>query len=240
MNIPSDLPLANLRNYGAQVVGVGDGFVINRGDENLGPFAPHPSESAFASDSAAVTPISSRIFQASVGDFLAYGPQAAAIRDDKRISDSYKKEKFAALNDAASKKFDGHLQALRDANAAMDQTDARLYATPMLAKDDLAGLLADRERRDYLKSIPTTGRPRGELIRQLIEGEDTDLNLALLRSPLKPDPLLQDAALRGWRATVDKKDPERAAQFALGRSWNAWAERALAQIGGSLKMSFGR
>lgn len=157
----------------------------------------------------------------SMGAVLALDNDIHTANRDQRLSVAGKAERLAAV-------VPPHLQMIAKAGAALaaqapalDVDDGTFYRVPP-AGSDPEQIAHDREIRDNWRAMQPGERER--LLGSITNGQEPRALLALKRSPVTLDPPHAQATIdEAWRASVDRAQPERAAEIKAARAAHQWA-----------------
>lgn len=145
---------------------------------------------------------------------------------DRMLSDLGKREKLKAARADAARSLAQQAVAIRGHRTAHDQRLHALYDPAVIAKDDLASLLLDREARDHWRDLNDDGRMM--LAAEMAStGAHDRIALALLRGLVPLANPYADLVSKGWRAAVAKREPSKAAQIATETGDVQWAESVI-------------
>jgi hypothetical protein len=148
-----------------------------------------------------------------------------AVGKDPTLSERGRHEKVRPFRVEAAHSLAQQAAAIRTHRTAHDQRSTALYAPPALARDDLASLLEDRELRDHWHN--STDQERLDIGALMATGAHERIALALLRGPIPLTEPHADLVRRGWRASVERREPAKAAQLTAEGADVEWAEHVV-------------
>jgi hypothetical protein len=167
-----------------------------------------------------------------VASVVTLDHQRESIRKDGHLSDAGKHAKFSAPRAQALHMIATVSSTLADHESKVIKRDSERYGVPAIGPQSFGEALRDFEIRSVVRSL--RGDERGQMIQRIGKGEDVDLLLATLRSPLS-DPSLHEVATVAWRELKDRSDPTGRAELDLALANIEWAKRCFGHIAGNVR-----
>ena len=112
----------------------------------------------------------------------------------------------------------------------MESIEKEVFAVPAIEPSNVVEALLDVERRRWFNELDSDTRLK--YAREMYEGKHQDLIAALVRSPIPG--LFRDFANAAWRASVERKHPQRVQGLAKRRERVEWARAAMRSVTSSM------
>jgi hypothetical protein len=97
------------------------------------------------------------------------------------------------------------------------------YAVPKLDNANWVQHSREQEIRNFYRGMDDKDPGKRELMDRLHSGSDSELLLAIMRSPVRMGNM-EKLAMTGWRTSIDRRDPDGAERLQLDKAANDWAE----------------
>ena len=105
----------------------------------------------------------------------------------------------------------------------IEDVEKEVFKVPALEPTNVVEALCDVERRRWFNELDSDARLK--FAREMYEGRHEDIIAALVRSPIPG--LARDFANAAWRASVERKHPQRVQGLAKRRDRLEWARAAM-------------
>ena len=190
-----------------------------------------------ANPDSSPTPITSAAVQMAIAAFKHQQWQAKAIDADAQLSEIGKEAKRAPARQKCVQTITNALASVENLEQSLEQREREFYAWPALQPSDAVAAIQDREIRDYVNSLSSD--KLAELTREMNQGLQPAITLALLRSPIPigKEKGVADVAQNAWRAARNLTDPSFARRIGISRDSVEWAKRNFAHLSGMFRIA---
>lgn len=225
---------AKLEDCSAQLRAESNGgfTVVTRSGFQI-PLAPYPDREP---ESAVSMPVPRWAVEHSINALVTLDDQIISINADQRLSPLGRKEKLAEPKFHAVRMTAMVHKSMADHEQKLLAAEVERYRVGPVDHSNVAMALRDFEIRTSVRGMSPDERAR--LLHRLGDGEDSDLLLAVLRSPL-PTSDLETTARNGWTKLIDTRDPAGRSAIDAGKASVAWAKQAFGHIVGNLNRLHG-
>ncbi len=149
--------------------------------------------------------------------------EAKRLAEDRLLSNDGRAAKLAGAWEPVRGALN-QLEGVLTAEASqIEDVEKEVFKVPALEPTNIVQALSDVERRRWFNELdPET---RLKYARAMYEGKHEDIIAALVRSPIPG--LARDFANAAWRASVERKHPQRVQGLAKRRDRLEWARAAM-------------